>query len=172
MLHRSGQPDAPPPAPFYWRFLSNSWFVLAVSLGAACGFALLIRLRYGEPARSSYLIYDVPIAAAFTAFLIDRITRWQIVRTGQLLLDLTVLVLAMLRVFLAVPYISGHALFLAYSLLTCRVWVARLLARLVLVQVIYLKFFAWHDITLAGGLMLGILAWGAYNIYGRWGIEG
>jgi hypothetical protein len=62
----------------------------------------------------------------------------------------------MWRVIGHVPLISGHALFLTYSLLSARSRVAQITAFAVLLQVIYLKLFVWHDlITPSGGILLG-----------------
>jgi len=44
---------------------------------------------------------------------------------------------------------------------------AQVLTLLVLVQVIYLKFFVWHDDTLYGGLLLGAIAAGAFHLIAK-----
>ncbi|HKQ53751.1 MAG TPA: hypothetical protein VJT74_15350 [Pyrinomonadaceae bacterium] len=58
-----------------------------------------------------------------------------------------------------VPYVSGHSLFLTYSVLTARSRVLRLTAAVVLLQVIYLKYVVWHDwVSSTGGIILGAAA--------------
>jgi hypothetical protein len=60
------------------------------------------------------------------------------------------------RVVGNVPYVSGHTLFLTYCLLSTRSRVPRVAAAIVLLQVIYLKYFVWHDwITSTSGIVLG-----------------
>ena len=51
----------------------------------------------------------------------------------------------MMRVFGDVPYVSGHALFLTYAIMSRGSRVVRVTATLVMIEVIYLKLFVWHD---------------------------
>ncbi|MCA1630416.1 MAG: hypothetical protein LC785_11730 [Acidobacteria bacterium] len=74
-------------------------------------------------------------------------------------MDLLVVGTAMWRVFGNVPYVSGHALFLAYALLSSRSRVSQVTAGLVMVEVVYLKYFVWHDwVTATTGIILGSVA--------------
>jgi hypothetical protein len=63
-----------------------------------------------------------------------------------------------LRAILPIPFISGHALFLTYALLTTQTRLARWTAIIILIQVAAIKIFVWHDPTLLGGITVGILA--------------
>ena len=76
-----------------------------------------------------------------------------------LILDLIVVLLSLARAITYIPYFSGHALFLSYTLLSARLRVVKILALIVLLQVVYLKLFKWNDwVTLLGGLLVGIAA--------------
>jgi hypothetical protein len=64
-----------------------------------------------------------------------------------------------MRVIGDVPYVSGHALFLTYAILRPGSPVTRITAGIVMVEVIYLKYFVWHDfITSTMGIILASLA--------------
>lgn len=136
---------------------------LSLSLGAAGLFALGVVLYFEGAQRSFYLYYFAPIGVPFVAFLIDRVARWPILTLRQGLVDLLVTVLALARALAEVPFISGHALFLTYALVTVRSGVGRITAALVLLQVIYLKIWVWRDPTLLGGAVLACLAALAYT---------
>ncbi len=142
------------------RRLFHPLTVLATSLASAAVFALLIAWRSEGELRLYLLSYFVPVAVPFVAFLFDRAARWPGVRWP---LDLPVVGLALLRMVVPVPLISGHALFLTYAALTARLGVARMAAVAVLLEVAYLKIFAWEDPTLLGGTLLGALAAYAYR---------
>jgi hypothetical protein len=77
----------------------------------------------------------------------------------QFAVDGLVVLTAMWRVFGDVPYVSGHALFLTYALLSTRSRVALFAAALVMIEVLYLKFVVWHDwVTPTTGMVLGSVA--------------
>lgn len=58
-----------------------------------------------------------------------------------------------------VPLVSGHALFLTYAVLRPGSPVTRITAAIVMLEVIYLKFFVWHDfVTPVGGIALALIA--------------
>lgn len=111
-----------------------------------------------------YLYYFVPISVPFVGFLFDRAQRYTAGFRSSLLavgIDALVVGLALVRAVYALPWISGHALFLVYAVLTVRSRWARIPAVLVLAQVVYLKIFVWHDLTLLGGALLAYAAaWG------------
>lgn len=132
--------------------------VLAVSIGLALVFALMIITWHVGEERLIFLLYNVPIAVPLVAFGFDRAKSWDEERKRFWLIDLPVLVLALARNFLPIPLISGHALFLSYALLTTRSRIARIAAMLVLLEVSYMKIFLWHDVTLIGGVVLGLSA--------------
>jgi hypothetical protein len=146
------------------RFLFHPVTVLGVSILAAGIFAFLIILFFDGAQRWFLLYYHVPIGIPFVAFLFDRAERYAQATRASWAIDLTVLVFALLRAFVRLPVISGHALFLTYCLLTSRSTVARMAAILVLLQVAYLKIFVTHDTALIGGILSGCLA---ALVYGR-----
>lgn len=157
-----------------WEWLSQPWVILALSLGTALVFVALVifdlELSKSGGRHSFFLFYIAPIGAAFVAFLLDRVVRAQaegVLRVrGALpwLTDLVVIAFSLARTLYEVPFISGHALFLTYALLTVRSRVARALAGLVLAQVVYLKLFAWQDPTLYGGVFAALAAVGLFFV--------
>ena len=138
-------------------FIFRPLFVLTSALGFAGLFALVIILHYHGLRQHFLLYYFLPVSVPFVAFAFDRAARWRQIQLVQWLIEGPIVLLALSRAFVAVPLVSGHALFLAYALLSSRSWVARLTA-LVMLQVAYLKIFVWADPTLIGGIILGMLA--------------
>ncbi len=131
--------------------------VLGISLFAALVFAGLAILRYDGDRQFFVLYYVTPIGVPFVAFLLDRAERFGNRRIVHWLIDLLVVGFSLVRAFYPLPIISGHALFLMYALLTTHSWPARITAALIFLQVMYLKIFAWHDSTLIGGMLFGVL---------------
>lgn len=127
---------------------------------AALALALVISLLFDGQRETAILAYSVPIAIPFVAYLSDRAQHWREIRW---FIDAPVVLLALSRAFVTVPFISGHALFLTYSFLTTRTIIARLSALLMLVYVVYLKAFLWQDVTLVGGLAIGLVASALYT---------
>jgi hypothetical protein len=104
-------------------------------------------------------MYVAPIVVPFVAFLFDRYERLRQVNILHHLIDFAVVFTAMWRVIGNVPYVSGHTLFLTYALISSRSIVVRVVAALVLVQAMYLKYFVWHDwVTSTVGIVLGSTA--------------
>ncbi len=104
-------------------------------------------------------LYVVPIVVPFVAFLFDRAERGSRAVLFRTVLDALVVVTAMWRVIGDVPFVSGHALFLSYALLSSRSRFARVSAGAVMLEVIYLKYFVWHDhVTATVGMILGAAA--------------
>ena len=146
---------------YHWKNLLHPAFGLLASLLAAFVFALVIRLRYEGDTEWFFLYYHVPISIPFVGFLFDRARGYLQKMPGQLIsvgLDTVIIALALTRSVYPVPYISGHALFLSYALVTARTWWVRIPVLAVLLEVIYLKVFCWHDPTLFGGCALGCAA--------------
>lgn len=54
------------------------------------------------------------------------------------------------------PFVSGHALFLSYAMLTCDSLVTQLTALLVMFEVAYIKIFVWQDMSIVTGIILGM----------------
>lgn len=139
-------------------FIFHPLTVFVVSILAAAIFALFITLLFQGDFRWFLLYYFVPVGIPFVAFLFDRAEGYALASAVSWIVDLAVLIPALARAFVRLPLLSGHALFLVYSLLTSRTKVARLSAALVLLQVAYLKIFVTHDTALIGGIITGCLA--------------
>lgn len=146
------------------QFIFYPATVLAVSIIAAAIFALIVTLFFEGDLRWFLLYYFTPIGIPFVAFLFDRGEQYELASLASWAVDLAVLVPALMRAFVRLPLISGHALFLTYCLLTSRSKVARITAVLVLLQVVYLKLFVTHDKALFGGIIAGCLA----ALYYQW----
>jgi len=120
-----------------------------------------------------YLSYFVPIVLPFIGFVFERLYRY-VQKTPRgwgvlaIALDIIVLAASLIRSVYALPFISGHVLFLTFALLTVKSWWVRIPVVAVLIEVIYLKAFVWHDSTLYGGALLGCLAavvwWGITKV--------
>ncbi len=132
--------------------------VLIAALVAAAIFALLVSLLFEGETRQFLLYYFAPIGVPFVCFLFARAERRASISRAAWLIDVAVLIPALIRAFVLIPIISGHALFLSYALLTSRSGVARVTAVLILLQVAYIKIIVWHDATLFGGIIVGCVA--------------
>jgi hypothetical protein len=137
--------------------------VLVTSLVAATVFGLyLVRGSLTDSGGLRFppsFFYVVPIVVPFVAFLLDRAEHIRETTAVAVIIDVVVVGLAVARVFSSFPFISGHTLFLTYAIGSSRSTVAVVTASLVMLQVIYLKYFVWHDlVTSTGGIILGALA--------------
>lgn len=133
--------------------------VLLLSLAGALLYAVWITWRFSGKDLSGQYIYVVPIVVPFVAFVLDRVQRLTETTIVSVLMDALVVGTAMMRVIGNVPYVSGHALFLIYAVLRPGSAVTRITAALVMLEVIYLKFFVWHDlITPLTGTVLAVIA--------------
>ena len=133
--------------------------VLVLAIGAALVYAAWITRNSRGDQPGSQLVYVVPILVPFVAFLLDRAHRIGVWRVPIFAIDLVVVGTSMMRVIGNVPYVSGHSFFLTYAILGPGAWVTRATAALVMVEVIYLKYFVWHDfVTSSTGIVLGTLA--------------
>lgn len=141
------------------RFIFHPLAVLLFSFISASVYTVYAALRISGDQLTGHLSYVVPIVIPFIAFLFDRAETFRRARVIQFVVDALVIGTAAGRVVGNVPYVSGHTLFLTYCLLSARSRVARVTAAIVLLQVIYLKYFVWHDwITSTSGIVLGALA--------------
>lgn len=140
------------------RFVFHPAIVFIVSVGSASIFALFAHLFFESDFRWLLVYYFSPIVVPFVAFLFDRADHYQSTPATAWAIDLTVLLPALARAVIPIPFISGHALFLTYSLLTTQSNIARIAAFLVLLQVVYVKIFLLQDATLIGGMIAGYLA--------------
>ena len=137
--------------------------VLFISLTAAVCFGLyLVRGAIVGPNSFQFppsFFYVVPIIVPFVAFLLARAERIRETSALELVVDIVVVGLSIARVFTDVFPVSGHTLFLTYAIFSSRSPVAVVTASLVMLQVIYLKYFVWHDpVTSTAGILLGALA--------------
>lgn len=145
--------------------------VLFLSLAGASLYAMYATVRFSGDKLLNQYYYVVPIVVPFVAFILERLSGLRQSTTRQTLVDVLVVIVAMWRVIGDVPYVSGHALFLTYAVFRTRSRFATVSAAAVLVEVVYLKIFVWHDwVTLAGGVVLGFVAavfsWNRMDIVG------
>src|SRR5690349_20831049 len=121
-----------------FSFIFRPWFSLFISLSGAGAFACYLLRSPDVRAHlfelSGPFMYVVPIVVPFVAYLLDRGERWSERNKRQKLIDSIVVLIAMWRVIGNVPFVSGHTLFLTYSILTSRLLVARLTATAVMAQ--------------------------------------
>jgi hypothetical protein len=137
----------------------HPFVVLLLSITGALLYAVWATWRFGGPNLQSQYIYVVPIIVPFLSFLLDRSERIKRASTTGLAIDFLVVGTSMMRVIGDVPYVSGHTLFLTYAILGPASRVTRITASLVMLEVIYLKYFVWHDlITSSTGIVLGTIA--------------
>jgi hypothetical protein len=130
----------------------------ATSLLTTLVFVFLIILRYEGEGRHYLLYYFAPLVIPYIAFVFDRLKNWNTIHNTQRLIDIFVLVISMMRLFITVPFTSGHALILTYIALSTQSLLARISAALVLLEVFYIKIFMWNDLSFFGGALLGIIA--------------
>jgi hypothetical protein len=133
---------------------ANSYLVLLVGLVGTLAGGVAVFLLFDGIRRESVLVYSVPMAVPFVAFLADRIVHRP---RRSWWLDVPVVLLALSRTLVLVPFISGHALFLTYSLLTTRTWLARISAFAMLAYVVWVKWLL-QDVSLLGGALVGLIA--------------
>ncbi len=142
--------------------------VLICSLAGALLYALWATWRFSGGALTGQYVYVVPIVVPFVAFLFDRGREIREARPIAFVMDALVVGTAMMRVIGNVPFVSGHALFLIYAVLRPGSLVTRIIAGLVMLEVIYLKFFVWHDlITPLTGAALATFAAFITRRYGQ-----
>lgn len=133
--------------------------VLVFSLSGAFIYAVWASRRFSGAALTSQYVYVVPIVVPFIAFLFDRAAGIRELGPSAYLVDALVMGMAMMRVVSTLPFISGHALFLTYAIIRPGSLVTRITATLVMLEVVYLKFFVWNDwITPLTGILLGSVA--------------
>jgi len=133
--------------------------VSVFALFAVLGYAAWMRSRFPGGDLSNHYFYVLPIIVPFVAFLFSRAQRFRDATVLELSIDTLVVVVSIMRMIGHVPLISGHALFLTYAIARPGSRLTRITAALVMLQVIYLKFFIWHDlITPVTGIILGVAA--------------
>jgi len=149
-----------------WLF--HPFVVLLLSIAGALLYAVWITWRFGAQNLQNQYLYVVPIIVPFVSFLLDRSERIKRGSLAGLAIDSLVVGTSMMRVIGHVPYISGHTLFLSYAIVSPASRVTRITASLVMLEVIYLKYFVWHDpITSSTGIVLGTIAAMSARRFGR-----
>lgn len=119
--------------------------------------ATLWRFRGGD--LRTHFIYVLPIIVPFVAFLFDRGARLRKAGLPEMAIDIAVVALAILRAVAGIPLVSGHALFLTYAIARPGSWLTKITGSLVMIQVLYLKIFVWHDsVTPLTGIAVGLTA--------------
>jgi hypothetical protein len=141
------------------RLLSHPLTALLLSLAGAVAYGAWATWRFTGDTLSSQLVYVVPIVVPFVAFLFDRAKELRTASFAVLAIDALVVATSILRARGYVPLVSGHALFLTYAVLRPGSLVTRITAAVVMIEVIYLKLFVWHDfITPTAGIALALIA--------------
>ena len=141
------------------RFFFHPVFVLVCAAAGILVYVAVMRWRFAGGNLSNHFVYVLPIIVPFVAFLFDRAKGFSEVGWPELMIDFAVVGTSILRGIGVVPLVSGHVLFLTYAIARPGSRVTRITALIVMLQVIYLKFFVWHDpFTPATGIMLGLLA--------------
>lgn len=143
--------------------------VLAASIIAA-GLFVLVMLplpRFAGERKWYLLTYHAPIAAVFVSYLFDRIEHYRRIFRWQWVIEILVILVSLIRAVFTIPYVSGHALFLSYLLITTSFRPAWWLALVVFLEVVYVKLFLLRDPTLIGGVVSGVLS-GIIVCRGKW----
>jgi hypothetical protein len=134
-------------------------FVLVASIASAVAYAAFVRWRIPDGSLFHHYLYVVPIVVPFTAFVFDRAKEARAAGLAVLMIDALVVATSILRARGFVPFVSGHALFLTYAIIRPGSLVTRITAAMVMLEVIYLKIFLWHDlITPVGGVLVALIA--------------
>jgi hypothetical protein len=147
--------------------------LLVLSIGAVAALVVsYISVRYLRYDAWT-LFYNIPVGVAFLVFCFDRLHvlgRQRFIAYALDALDALLLMAAITRMFVLVPFYSGHTLFLVYFLLTAQLRLARLVAFAVLVQVVIVKIML-TDGTLIGGAMLAAAAAFVYRVLTKVGFR-
>jgi len=142
-----------------------SWLMIGSALLAALIFSMLVILIFDGDFQTFLLTYYMPVGIPFVMFCFDRLERWLGIISWQRRLDVGVILVAMARAALLIPFISGHALFLTYAFFTTQSRITRLASALVMLEVFYFKVLIWQDKTIFTGVIVGcIAAWGFHKL--------
>lgn len=158
-LNSDVEPVHPGPPQTARHFVFQPFVVLLFSIGGALLYAIWITWRFGGHNLTSQFVYVVPIVVPFVSFLFDRAEQFHHARIAGWAVDIIVVGTAMMRVVGNVPLVSGHTLFLTYAMLGPVSKVTRITASVVMIEVVYLKYFVWHDpVSSSTGIVLGAIA--------------
>jgi hypothetical protein len=143
------------------RLVFHPSFVLVCAALAILSYIAWMRWRFPGGNLWNNFFYVLPIIVPFVGFVFDRVRHLRASPLIELVVDCAIVGTALLRAAGDVPVVSGHALFLTYAITRPGSWLTKLTAGLVMLQVIYLKIFVWHDlVTPVAGITLGLLAGG------------
>jgi len=141
------------------KLIFHPLFVLVCAGLGILSYVMYMRWRFPGGDLSHHFSYVLPIIVPFMAFVFDRAKHLPEAALLELIVDSAVVATALLRAMGDVPLVSGHALFLTYAMARPGTPLTIITAAIVMIQVIYLKIFAWHDpISPATGIILGLLA--------------
>jgi hypothetical protein len=141
------------------KFVFHPLFVLSSAALLMLAYISFMRWRHPGGDLSNNFMYVLPIIVPFVAFVFDRAEQFSGAGLLELILDCAVVFTSMMRALGDVPFVSGHALFLSYAIARPGSRLTKITAAAVMIQVIYLKLFLWHDlITPVTGTALGLLA--------------
>ena len=141
------------------QLLFHPLIVLLLSLTGGFVYAIWATSRFSGDSLAGQYLYVVPIVVPFVAFLLDRLRQIREANVVSAVVDVLVVGTSMMRVIGNVPFVSGHALFLTYAVRRPGSLVTRITAAIVMAEMIYLKFFVWHDfITPTTGIALALIA--------------
>jgi uncharacterized membrane protein len=140
------------------KIVFHPLFVLACSAAAIWAYVWFMRWRHPGGDLSNNFQYVLPIIVPFIAFIFDR-AKQSPAALLESIVDAAVVITSIMRMIGDVPLVSGHALFLTYAIMRPGSRLTKITAGIVMLQVIYLKYFVWHDlITPTAGVTLGLLA--------------
>jgi hypothetical protein len=141
------------------KFVFHPLFVLSSAALLMLAYISFMRWRHPGGDLSNNFMYVLPIIVPFVAFVFDRAEQFSGAGLLELILDCAVVFTSIMRALGDVPFVSGHALFLSYAIARPGRRLTKITAVVVMIQVIYLKLFVWHDlITPVTGTALGLLA--------------
>ena len=122
-------------------------------------YATTMQWRFAGGDLRLHFIYVLPIIVPFVAFLFDRGAQLRTAGWPEWVIDFIVVVASILRALGVIPLISGHALFLTYAIARPGSRLTKVTALIVMLQVLYLKIFVWHDqVTPFTGIAAGLTA--------------
>lgn len=145
-------------------FLNKPWqqlllsFILTIFFSIAASFIK----NFNGAGLSILLVYHAPIVFAFLLFVISEYQDFWKEHGFRHIISLVVIACSLARVIKEIPLYSGHAFFITYMVLMVKSKMARIVAIIVLLDVIWLKCFVWHDESVWGGILFGLIAWIIY----------
>ena len=143
------------------------WVQVAVSLILTMlfGIAASFIRNFNGAGRVILLAYHLPIGFAFSMFVLTEAVNFRKEQVARHFTSILVTVFSVLRVLVEVPSYSGHAFFITYMVLVTESLAARIVAVLVLLDVIYFKVWLLRDPTVWGGMVLGLVAFFIQHLF-------